>query len=74
MDKANILLPVRRSDIADFLCLSVETVSRSLTELKVLQVISLRGWRNVRVHDEELLEALADGEVMRPGDGLCHAA
>ena len=74
LDKANILLPVRRSDIADFLCLSVETVSRSLTELKVLQVISLRGWRNVRVHDEELLEALADGEVMRPGDGLCHAA
>ncbi len=74
LDTGNILLPVRRSDIADFLCLSVETVSRSLTELKTHHAISLRGWRNVRVHDEELLEALADGEVMRPGDGLCHAA
>jgi CRP/FNR family transcriptional regulator len=74
LDAANILLPVRRSDIADFLCLSVETVSRSLTELKGARAISLRGWRNVRIHDTELLEALADGEVWRAGEGMSHAA
>lgn len=61
-DTTNILLPVRRSDIADFLCLSVETVSRSLTELKATGAISLRGWRQVRIVDASLLESLAEGE------------
>ncbi len=74
LDSVNILLAVRRSDIADFLCLSVETVSRSLTELKMAHAISLRGWRNVRIHDTERLEALADGEMWRTGEGLSHAA
>ena len=63
LDATNIFLPVRRSDIADFLCLSVETVSRSLTELKVSHVISLRGWRQIRIQDRRLLERLASGEV-----------
>lgn len=63
LDTANIVLPVRRSDIADFLCLSVETVSRSLTDLKVSHVISLRGWREIRIQDRKMLEKLAAGEV-----------
>ena len=63
LDAANIFLPVRRCDIADFLCLSVETVSRSLTELKISHVISLRGWRQIRIEDRRLLERLAAGEV-----------
>ncbi len=74
LDTTNILLPVRRSDIADFLCLSVETVSRSLTELKGARAISLRGWRQVRIHDIAMLEALADGEDACMYDGVGRAA
>jgi CRP/FNR family transcriptional regulator, anaerobic regulatory protein len=68
LDTTNIFLPVRRSDIADFLCLSVETVSRSLTELKISHVISLRGWRQIRIQDRAMLERLASGEVHIDGD------
>lgn len=63
LDTTNIFLPVRRSDIADFLCLSVETVSRSLTELKISHVISLRGWRQIRIQDRAMLERLASGDM-----------
>ena len=64
LDAVNIQLPVRRSDIADFLCLSVETVSRSLTELKIANIISLRGWRQINLVDRAALERLADGETV----------
>ena len=64
LDAVNIQLPVRRSDIADFLCLSVETVSRSLTELKIANIISLRGWRQIKLVDRAALERLADGETV----------
>jgi CRP-like cAMP-binding protein len=63
IDAVNIDLPLRRSDIADFLCLSVETVSRSLTELKNASIISLRGWRMIKLADREALENLAGGEA-----------
>jgi CRP/FNR family transcriptional regulator, anaerobic regulatory protein len=63
LDATNIFLPVRRSDMADFLCLSVETVSRSLTELKIAHVIRLRGWRQIEVRDRAMLERLALGEA-----------
>ena len=62
-DALNINLPVRRSDMADFMCLSVETVSRSLTELKQAQVISLRGWRQIKITDRAALLRLASGEI-----------
>jgi CRP/FNR family transcriptional regulator len=61
-DPSDLTLPVRRSDMADFLCLSVETVSRSLTELKLAQIISLSGWRQIHIADDEALERLASGE------------
>ena len=64
LDPVDIQLPVRRSDIADFLCLSVETVSRSLTELKLANIISLRGWRQIKLVDRAALERLADGETV----------
>lgn len=74
LDTADILLPVRRSDMADFLCLSVETVSRSLTELKAAGAIRLRGWRQVRIVDAATLEALAEGEHGGDGNGFVRAA
>lgn len=48
-----VLLPVSRYDIADCLTVSVETVSRSLTDLKHRGLISLLGTRTVRIVDRE---------------------
>jgi CRP/FNR family nitrogen fixation transcriptional regulator len=50
-----------RYDIADFLAMSVETVSRSLTGLKNRGVIKLIGTRGVRIVNRDALE---DGEEM----------
>jgi len=50
-------LPVTRYDIADYLALSVETVSRSLTGLKERGVIALSGPREIRIIDRD---AVAD--------------
>lgn len=48
-----VVLPVSRYDIADYLAVSVETVSRSLTHLKHRGVIALSGTRTVRIIDRE---------------------
>jgi CRP/FNR family nitrogen fixation transcriptional regulator len=55
----SIALPVSRYDIADYLALSVETVSRSLTDLKHRGIIKLLGTRTVSIVDRDVLE---DGE------------
>jgi CRP/FNR family transcriptional regulator, nitrogen fixation regulation protein len=49
-------LPISRYDIADYLGLSVETVSRSLTSLKNRGLIVLSGPRSVRIIDRDALE------------------
>jgi CRP/FNR family nitrogen fixation transcriptional regulator len=54
-----VSLPISRYDIADFLALSVETVSRALTSLKERGMITLMGPRKVKIVDRE---ALADGD------------
>ena len=51
-----ILLPVSRYDIADYLAMSVETVSRSLTDLRCRGIIVLTGARDVKIVDREALE------------------
>lgn len=48
-----VVLPVSRYDIADYLAVSVETVSRSLTHLKHRGVIGLSGTRMVRIIDRD---------------------
>jgi CRP-like cAMP-binding protein len=50
-------LPMSRSDIADYLALAVETVSRSLTTLRVAQVITFLGRRQLRIVNRRALEA-----------------
>jgi CRP/FNR family nitrogen fixation transcriptional regulator len=45
-----------RYDIADYLAVSVETVSRALTDLKHRGVIQLSGTRIVRIVDRDALE------------------
>ncbi len=51
-----VVLPISRYDMADYLGLSVETVSRSLTHLKRLGVIKLFGPRSVGIVDRAALE------------------
>ncbi|AXK79815.1 hypothetical protein DW352_04350 [Pseudolabrys taiwanensis] len=53
-------LPMSRADIADYLGLSLETVSRVFTGFKRLGFITLRGRRGVRLVDRAALRAIAD--------------
>ena len=52
-------LPLTRSDMADFLGLSIETVSRQLTELRRLEIIVIHNKRHVRIPDTERLRQRA---------------
>jgi CRP-like cAMP-binding protein len=49
-------LPISREDIADYLALSVETVSRSLTQLKRRGLIRVLGTRRIRIIHREAIE------------------
>jgi CRP/FNR family nitrogen fixation transcriptional regulator len=51
-----VVLPVSRYDIADYLAVSVETVSRALADLKERGVIALSGTRTVKIIDRGALE------------------
>ncbi|MCB1383539.1 MAG: Crp/Fnr family transcriptional regulator [Notoacmeibacter sp.] len=52
-------LPLTRADIADFLGLTIETVSRQLTKLRKDGVIEIENNRHVTVHDMLRLEDCA---------------
>ncbi len=56
---ALINLPMRRSDIADLLGLTIETVSRTLTKLRMMRVIEIQSGNNVRILDPDRLEEIA---------------
>jgi CRP-like cAMP-binding protein len=60
-----IVLPMSRYDIADYLGLSVETVSRAMTGLKRRGAISMGGRRQVRIVDAQVLDDGDAGEVFR---------
>ena len=49
-------LPMSRNDIADYLVMSVETVSRSLTSLRSCGAIQFIGRRGVKIVDRSALE------------------
>lgn len=57
-----IVLPVSRYDIADALGISVETVSRAITELKSKGWISLGGPRQLSVRDWQTLEEVRESD------------
>jgi CRP/FNR family transcriptional regulator len=52
-------LPMTRGDIADFLGLTLETVSRAFSRIKTLGVIRLPSAQEVEIKDAERLKALA---------------
>lgn len=59
----DIFVPMRRHDIADYLGLTTETVSRILTQLDREKVISLGTARHVVIRSPRKIEALAMGEL-----------
>ena len=60
-DPSNFQLPMTRTDIGDFLGLTIETVSRTFTKFKVMRLIDLPHTNEVRLLDIDQLEELADG-------------
>jgi CRP-like cAMP-binding protein len=56
-----ISLPMSRSDIADYLAMAVETVSRTLTVLRARRAIAYRDARRVQICDREVLERVPIG-------------
>jgi len=56
-----ISVPMCRNDIADYLGLTVETVCRTLTELKRSELIELPTHGRIVIRDREELQALAAG-------------
>jgi CRP/FNR family transcriptional regulator, anaerobic regulatory protein len=55
-------IPLKRADIADFLGLTIETVSRQLTKLRFAGVISIINNRTVEVPDLSRLKAMTEVE------------
>lgn len=55
-----IFLPMTRADIADYLGLTTETVSRGITALKTRNIIRLLPHSAVRIVQRELLERIAE--------------
>lgn len=59
-DDRHIDLPMTRTDIGDYLGLTMETVSRAFSQLKSEGVIKQRGVHDVTIVDRDALEALAE--------------
>ncbi|NNK77237.1 MAG: helix-turn-helix domain-containing protein, partial [Litoreibacter sp.] len=55
-------LPMSRSDIADFLGLTTETVSRTITQLRKCEIIALENVHTVVVLKPRALVAMAEGD------------
>lgn len=61
-----IHLPMGRLDLADFLGLTIESVSRAFTQLKSFGVISLDGTNEVVIENISALRQIAEGRKIAP--------
>jgi len=61
-DTDHLSLPMTRTDIADYLGLTIETVSRTVTKLKREKLIALPQVNAMDILDRDALEAMAAGE------------
>jgi CRP/FNR family transcriptional regulator len=57
----SICLAMGRTDIGDYLGLTIETVSRTMTRLRRDGIVALHGANHVEILDRDRLEAVADG-------------
>jgi CRP/FNR family nitrogen fixation transcriptional regulator len=73
-DVENVALPVSRYDIADYLAVSVETVSRSLTDLKQRGVIRFSGTRTLKIVDPDALEEGDAGDPWQRPSSTVHSS
>jgi CRP/FNR family transcriptional regulator, anaerobic regulatory protein len=55
-----LTLPMTRTDIGDYLGLTIETVSRAFSQLKSEGIIQLKSANEVLIRDREALEEMAD--------------
>lgn len=58
---ADVALPLSRAEIAEYLGLTIETVSRQMTKLRMEAVIAFDDPRAIRIPDLALLEEAAGG-------------
>lgn len=56
-----VLLPMPRSDIADYLGLTTETISRNFSKFARLGVIRILGRRHIRLTERAMLLQMAEG-------------
>ena len=61
-DYDQVTLPMTRADIADFLGLTTETVSRTFTQLRKAQIIAIDHVNTVIILKPIALRAIADGD------------
>ena len=64
-NSATFRLPMTRAEIGDYLGLTIETVSRTLTKLRIAGIIDLPHSSTVEIWDLRRLEKLADKEGER---------
>ena len=62
-ENVEIELPLKRSDIADFLGLTIETVSRQLTNLRKKGVIDINDRKSVEIINQDRLKKIAENGV-----------
>jgi CRP/FNR family transcriptional regulator, anaerobic regulatory protein len=67
-----IVLPFSRTELADYLGLTLETVSRQFTQLRTSGVFEVLGKKSIRIKDWRRLEAFSEptrepGDLSRPG-------
>jgi CRP-like cAMP-binding protein len=58
--KKTIVVPMSRNDIADYVCLTIETVCRVLSTFKRDGIIAIPNAHSVELRDSEALEELAE--------------
>jgi CRP/FNR family transcriptional regulator, nitrogen fixation regulation protein len=58
-----VTLPMSRYDIADYLAMAVETVSRALTSLRERSVIQFEGPRRMQIRDRRALEQASESST-----------
>ena len=56
-------LPMRRADIGDFLGLTIETVSRTITKLRLMRVIEVSHGTGIRIMDVDRLADLSERQA-----------